>query len=273
MGVARASERRARTAAVFDRVSDVYDSVGVPWFTPIAERLVGELRPRQGERALDLGCGRGAALFALAEAVGPGGRATGIDLAAGMVEATRAEARARGLEQTDVALMDAAAPELPHGAYDVAAASFVIFFLPGPLAALRAWRELLVPGGRLGLSTFQDHASGWLDEVFQDFLPASPFRAASPFDTDEGVERLVRAAGYDAVRSTTFTLDVVFRDLAQWRAWSWSHGQRATWERIPERRHPEVLTAAARHLERFRSADGTYRIGQSIRLTLAERPS
>jgi ubiquinone/menaquinone biosynthesis C-methylase UbiE len=68
-----AAQRSARVAAVFDRVADTYDAVGIPWFTPIAERLVAELVPAPGERALDIGTGRGAALWALAEAVGATG--------------------------------------------------------------------------------------------------------------------------------------------------------------------------------------------------------
>ncbi|RKT17038.1 ubiquinone/menaquinone biosynthesis C-methylase UbiE [Streptomyces sp. 1114.5] len=266
------AQRSAQVAAVFDRVVEEYDNVGVPWFTPIAERLVRETGARPGERALDLGCGRGAALFALADAVGPQGRATGIDLSSGMVAATRQDAAARGLGNVDVAVMDAGAPELPTGGYDVAVASFVVFFLPAPGRALRAWRELLVPGGRLGLSTFSDHSSGWLDGVFRPFLPPRAFSAASPFDSDEGVERLVTSAGFTAARTTTFELDVLLRDLDHWQQWSRSHGQRATWDRIPVEQHDRVRAAAGEFLEPYRTADGHYRITQPIRLTLAERP-
>ncbi len=87
------AQRRQRVAAVFDRSADTYDSVGVPWFAPIAQRLVRELAPATGQRALDIGCGRGAALFALAAGVGPTGVVTGIDLAPAMIAATRATSK------------------------------------------------------------------------------------------------------------------------------------------------------------------------------------
>jgi len=266
------AQRRARVAAVFDRVARGYDQDGVPWFTPIARRLVDELAPMPGERALDLGCGRGAALFALAGRVGPTGRVTGIDLAPRMVAATGADVRSRRLAQVDLHVMDAAAPRLPESAYDLAVASFVLFFLPAPVAALRAWRRLLVPGGRLGVSTFAEHRAGWLDEVFRPYLAEPGFAAGSPFDTDGGVERLVTAAGFTEVRTTSFELDVRFAGLEQWQAWSRSHGQLAVWDLIPPGEVPAVRAAAAQRLAGFRAPDGSFCLTHRIRLTLARRP-
>src|SRR5215207_5386502 len=119
-------------AAVFDRASSTYDDVGVPWFQPIADVLVQELRPAPGERILDIGSGRGAATFPLAEATGPSGQVTAIDLAPGMVDALREDAEARGLTHVRVELMDAAAPDLLSSSFDVLASSLVLFFLPDP---------------------------------------------------------------------------------------------------------------------------------------------
>jgi ubiquinone/menaquinone biosynthesis C-methylase UbiE len=270
------AQRSARIAAVFDRVADTYDNIGVAWFTPIAQRLVRQAAAAPGERAVDFGCGRGAALFALAEAVGPAGSVTGIDLSPRMVAATRAGIQVRGLAHVDVRVMDASTPRLLPGGYDLAVASFVLFFLPAPVAALRAWRDLLVPGGRLAISSFAESGAGWLDDVFRPHLRPSVFGAgrgpASAFDTDAGVERLLTAAGYGAVRTTGFELDVVFTDAHQWQAWSYSHGQRAIWDRIPLADHDLVRAAAAERLDRSRGADGTIRLTQRIRFTLAERP-
>src|SRR5664279_55688 len=145
-GGSAAGGRTAGVAAVFDAVADVYDQVGVAWFTPIAEALVAAVEPRPGERALDIGCGRGAATRALAEAVGPTGAVTAFDVSPRMVGALRADLALIGLDAVEVAVMDAAAPQLPARSFDVAVASLVVFFLPDPTAALKAWRDLLVPG-------------------------------------------------------------------------------------------------------------------------------
>ena len=81
----------ARVAAVFDRVADTYESVGVPWFAPIAQGLVDLVAPRPAETAVDVGCGRGAVLFPLARAVGSAGRVVGVDLSPRMIELTGQE--------------------------------------------------------------------------------------------------------------------------------------------------------------------------------------
>ncbi|MGX6600856.1 class I SAM-dependent methyltransferase [Micromonosporaceae bacterium Da 78-11] len=272
MDIQEQAARSARVAAVFDRVADTYDNVGVPWFTPIAEELVRLAAPRPGERALDMGCGRGAASFPLADAVGPTGRVTGIDLAPKMIE----QAAARGLPNLDLQVMDASAPTLPPASFDLVVSSLVVFFLPDPLAGLTAWRHLLAPDGRLAISTFgrQDPVWAAVDATFRPFLPpqmldARTSGAAGPFSSDAGVEELVTAAGYCDVRTSGFDLEVVFADADAWYAFSHSHGQRAMWDAVGEAGHDTVRARAAELLEDARGDDGLIHLSQHVRYTLA----
>jgi ubiquinone/menaquinone biosynthesis C-methylase UbiE len=268
----------ARLAAVFDRASSTYDHVGVPWFTPIAEGLIGEINPRPGERGLDIGCGRGAALFPLAEAVGPAGSATGIDLAPGMVEAARVDAANHGLTNVELHVMDASSPQLPEASYDLAVSSCVIFFLPEPAEALRAWRRLLKPGGRLGISTFGRRDPRWerMDEVFHPYLPEGLRQARSgrggQFATDAGVAELIEKADFSGVRTVTRDVEVVFTSPEQWHEWSWSHGQRVYWELVPAAERDTVRATAFERVEEARGPDGRITLSQQVRYTLAERP-
>ncbi len=218
---------------VFNRVADTYDAVDVPWFTPIAEHLVALVAPAPGERALDLGTGRGAALWPLAQAVGPAGRVTGLDLAARMIEATRAETAARGLTMIDLRVADASDPDLPGAQFDGPVSSLVLFFLPDPPSALQSWFALLCPGGRLGVSTFGPRDPAWeqVDDVFTPFLPPHLLDARTrgsrgPFASDGGVEGLLASAGFTELRTTHLDQPVHFADVEQWRRWSSSHGQR-----------------------------------------------
>lgn len=273
------AKRTELIADLFDLVVDSYDNVGVSFFGPIAERLVGAVDPPPGARVLDIGCGRGAALFRLADAVGASGRVTGIDLSPRMVEATARDVRARGLSNVDVRVMNAMDPELPHGRFDAITASFMIFFLPDPATALTRWRSLLVPRGTVGVSTFGAWDPRWeqMDHLFAPYrdrhvFSVDPRDPEGPFGSDAGVERLMRTAGLVDARSSSFDLVLRFADLDQWYAWTRSHGQRMMWDSIPEADRDRVRDQVFERIDGWRDDSGLITSRHTIRLTLAQRP-
>ena len=261
---------------MFDRAADTYDNVGVEWFRPIAAGLIEELAPQPGERAVDIGCGRGAALRPLAEAVGPTGRALGIDLAPAMVARTAADLRQ--LTQVEVRVADARAPGLPPSSHDIVASSLVLFFLPDPGAALGEWAGLLVRGGRLGVATFGAQDERWqqVDAVFRPYLLPAMLDARTsgtrgPFASDAGVEELLRGAGLVDVRTASRTVGVTFRDVDQLEEFFWSHGQRAMWEAVPEAERPGVRRQIAEVVREFADDAGRFAFSQQVRYTLGHR--
>lgn len=269
----------ARIAALFDALSATYDAVGVDFFQPIADGLVGALGPRPGERWLDVGCGRGAVLLRAAAAVGPSGSVTGLDIAPAMVERARALAREAGLANVSLRVDDAQAPAAGGAPFDVVSSSLVLFFLPDPAAALAAWRPLLRLGGRLGVTTFGPVDPAWehVDAVLEPYLPPALRDARTsgkrgPFASDAAMEQLARDAGYAEVRTTVDAVPVRFRDAGQWYAFAWSTAQRAMWLAVPEAARPEVRAEAERRLEAARRPDGTFLFQQRVRHTLAVRP-
>lgn len=276
-------EQRQRVRALFDTVADSYDQVGVDFFGPIAQGLVDLLDPQPAERALDIGCGRGAALLPIARLVGPNGWALGGDLSPNMVSEARRLASAAGLDHVDVLELDAQAPELPDHLgtpdFDLVAASLVLFFLPDPLEALRRWLACLRPGGRLGISTFGAMDPAWarVEEVFRPYLPPEMLDARTsgqtgPFASDAGVEGLLADAGFVEVRTSHHPVAAHFTDAEQWYDFSMSVGQRAFWAAIPEDERPTVKTEAQRRLNESAAADGSLSFTQDVRYTLGLRP-
>ncbi len=260
-------------AAVFDRAADAYDNVGVDWFGPIAAGLVRELAVRPGERVLDVGCGRGAALLPLAEAAGPTGTVLGIDLSRRMVELT--EADTAHLAQVSVRVGDARDPGV--GGQDVVSACLVLFFLPEPGTVVQTWAGLLAPGGRLGVATFGPQDDNWrmIDSVFDPYLPTTLLDARTsgrrgPFASDEGVEALFSAAGLLEVRTVTASVVAEVRDVDQLVQFMWSHGQRAMWEAVPEKQHATVRAELAARVAAS-APDGPLRLTQQVRYTLGRR--
>ena len=266
-------------AGVFDRAADSYDAVSVPWFGPIAQVLVDALAVQPGERVVDVGCGRGAALFRLAEATGPAGRVLGLDLAPRMVELAAADARARGVDHVEVRVGDATDPRLPPAAFDVVCSSLVLFFLPDPGEALTTWTSALVPGGRLGVSTFGPQDTRWrdVDALFAPYVPQpvlstpAPGRR-NPFASDEGVEQLLREAGLAEVTTATTTVEATFSSPEQWVDFSWSTGQRAKWEAVPVEEHPALRRRVTAVLEQIAADRGGLAFSQEVRCTLGRRP-
>ncbi|MEU7060771.1 class I SAM-dependent methyltransferase [Streptomyces sp. NPDC046197] len=130
-------------AAVFDDEPDhgLRDpEVRAAW----AGRLRGWLPERAGD-VLDLGCGTGSLSLLAAE---QGHRVTGVDLSPPMLERARAKLAGR-----DAVFLvgDAAAPPVGEQRFDVVLVRHVLWALPDPGRALRHWRGLLRPAGRLVL--------------------------------------------------------------------------------------------------------------------------
>ncbi|UMO99309.1 class I SAM-dependent methyltransferase [Amycolatopsis sp. EV170708-02-1] len=267
---------RQAMARLFDRTAETYDALGVDFFGTFAGELLDRVALLPGERVLDVGCGRGAVLFPAAERVGAGGSVLGIDLSAEMVERTAKDVEARGVN-AEISLMDAQEPTLPDAAFDVVLASFVVFFLPDPVAGLRSWHRLLAPGGRLGVTTFGADDPRWaaVRALFTPFVPPElawtlAIRAGL-FATLEGFGQAVESAGFSGVTSVERVYPVKFADPGHWITWSWSHGQRMFWELIPENRLDAVRQAVLAELEPLREPDGSVVLAQTVRYTLAHR--
>ncbi|MFI1013471.1 class I SAM-dependent methyltransferase [Streptomyces sp. NPDC020965] len=134
---------------------------------------------------LDAGCGTGTLALLLAAA---GHRVSGVDLAPRMVAAARAKFAASGLVG-HFQVGDAAAPPVSERRFDVLLSRHLLWTLPDPEAALRAWVARLRPGGRLVL------VEGRWGEAGQDGAPYVAGAGALPWGGGVGAERLA-----DAVR-------------------------------------------------------------------------
>ncbi|UGT42904.1 class I SAM-dependent methyltransferase [Nocardia yamanashiensis] len=120
--------------------------------------LLDELRLRGDERAVDLGCGRGAVLIAAARRL-PRGRVDGVDLwrsidqSGNDITATTRNAVAEGVSDR-IQLHTADITRLPFsdGTFDLVLSSLAIHNIPTPdgrAAAVREAIRVLRPGGRL----------------------------------------------------------------------------------------------------------------------------
>ena len=130
---------------------DTVPSAATEAFTGVATPIFAtDLRP--GETVLDLGCGGGLDLILAARAVGPSGRAVGVDMAEAMVARAAANLRALGLEQAGAVVAFAEALPLASAAVDCVVANGILNLAADKAAVLAEVARVLRPGGRFILA-------------------------------------------------------------------------------------------------------------------------
>lgn len=112
--------------------------------------LLAALRIEPGQTVLDVGCGPGTDLAALADATGPDGRVYGVDQDPKMVET----ARVRLADRPNVEIRPADAHRLPFeaGSIDRARTDRVLMHVAEPGAVLGEFYRVLRPAGLLALA-------------------------------------------------------------------------------------------------------------------------
>ncbi|NOX34195.1 MAG: class I SAM-dependent methyltransferase [Deltaproteobacteria bacterium] len=105
--------------------------------------LSNALEQKQGLRVLDVGTGTGALALLLAEL---GHETVGIDLSKRMLKKAGEKAQSGNLF-VEFKVGDAEDPPFGHGSFDAIVSRHVLWTLPDPENAGKAWKDLLKPGG------------------------------------------------------------------------------------------------------------------------------
>lgn len=121
--------------------------LGLGCGTPVE---LAALRP--GETACDLGAGAGFDVLLAAKAVGPAGKAYGVDMVPAMLEKARAAAKAAGVHNAKYLLGEIEHLPLPDASVDVVISNCVINLSPDKRQVCAEAYRILRPGGRIAVS-------------------------------------------------------------------------------------------------------------------------
>ncbi|MBB3126307.1 SAM-dependent methyltransferase [Paenibacillus rhizosphaerae] len=117
---------------------------------------------KKGLSVMDVGCGTGAITRGIAEAVGPEGRAVGVDQNPHLIkQARQTYGKVPGLSFTegDIYSLEEALVDCP--AFDIVTCSRLMVWLPDPLTALKAMVKAVKPGGRIVIADYNHEKITW----------------------------------------------------------------------------------------------------------------
>jgi ubiquinone/menaquinone biosynthesis C-methylase UbiE len=183
-----------------------------PLRRPVLRAAIAALDLPQGSSGVDVGCGIGLQIPLLAEAVGPGGHVTGLDVKPEFLVFAERLAEEAGLSDR-VSFQEGDANNLPfeNDAFDwLWSASCAGYGAPEPLPLLEELARVVRPGGTVAILIYTSQA----------LLPGYPLLEArlnatkagiAPFRTDMRPEShwlralgWFRDAGFDAAEAQTF---------------------------------------------------------------------
>jgi len=237
-----------RDIEVFARTAARYGQVGPDLFGHFGSRIVEHLDLMRGCSLLDVACGTGAVLAAALHAIGPEGRAIGVDLTPAMV----AEA-GTNLTRPDVAVMDAHALGFADNTFDAVASNFALTYFTDTHKALAECRRVLRPHGRVGLVVHDgwwwhdDPRWAWHGRLLAD-LGNSHATTVRRFDDPNSVVGVLTQSGFADAAGTVEPFDLRWADASEWWDWCWSHGYRVVLEQFDAATLVEFRTACFSHL-------------------------
>jgi len=150
--ISRVTRSKREARASYDKMSRWYDVVAGHFESKHRDIGLAQMNIQEGEIILEIGCGTGRSLLALAQSVDGSGRVYGIDISEGMLDISRAKVRRARLSDRIILICGDAAdlPFRPHS-FDAILVIFTLelFDTPEIPIVLCQWRKALRDTGRI----------------------------------------------------------------------------------------------------------------------------
>ena len=198
-------------------------------FKPLEELLVAAVSEASARHVLDVGCGTGATTFAVAQALGPEGGCTGIDISEPMISAARVRT-ARDGQATSFICADAQTHGFAPASFDMIISRLGVMFFADPVQAFANLRRAARPGAALRFIAWRDMAENpfmtTAERAARPLLPNLPARrpgAAGQFAFADRhrIEAILAASGWEAVAMTPIDCACSFpaSELGRYVSW------------------------------------------------------
>jgi ubiquinone/menaquinone biosynthesis C-methylase UbiE len=177
----------------YDRVSRRYDSRWRFYVQESIRRTLAHVDVQAGQTLLDVGCGTGQLLTAVAE-TRPQVQLAGVDVSRGMLNVARRRVPSARLIQGRVEQLP-----VPGGSVDWLVTTSVFHYVQEPFAARREFRRVLRPGGTLVLT---DWSADYPTMRLQARWSKATDRSFRHVYTALELQAILVAAGFDVTVDT-----------------------------------------------------------------------
>jgi SAM-dependent methyltransferase len=198
----------------FDVAAGHYDRFMGRFSRPLAARFADLAGVRNGQRALDVGCGPGVLTAELVDRLGTDA-VCAVDPSAPFVAAARER-----LPGVDVRTATAEHLPFPGASFDLTLAQLVVHFMADPVAGLAEMGRVTRPGGTVAACVW-DHTTGggplstfW--QAARDLDPGVHDESGLAGSREGHLAELCAAAALTDVESTSATVTVPFATFDEW---------------------------------------------------------
>lgn len=244
-----------------------------------AERALDALVVVRGARVLDVACGTGIFARLASRVAGPAGRVVAIDTSAAALAVAERVDIAGTVQWT--AWSGGRLP-FDDASFDVVACQHAMSQVPDPGALVSEMRRVLVPGGRLGISTWgpieeNPAFAAELDAAVKAGLGDSgvvdALLQACSLHRVEVLLEMAAHAGLDDVSCRTVRVLASLPPVAEWvKLYPSLPPLSSAWHRFDQQARIQFLSRASELLRPFEH-DGVLRVQASSRLLVARTPT
>jgi ubiquinone/menaquinone biosynthesis C-methylase UbiE len=247
---------QARAAFTYNAAADFYDASPLGFWDYFGRRTIELASLPSGSRVLDVCCGAGASALPAAEAVGPTGHVTGVDLANQLLESARAKAIQWRLRNVEFEVGDMLSLRFPVASFDAIVCVFGIFFVPDmAMAASELWSRIR-PDGKLAVTTWGPNFCEPANDAFwcsiKNVRP-DLYKGFNPWDRindPAGLRKILNEAGIASPKIISENRLHPIKSAEDWWTIVLGSGYRGTIEQLtqPERENvKEANLAFIRH--------------------------
>lgn len=203
---------------LFDDGAEHFERFAPVLWNTMGNALVAAADLHVGHRVLDACCGSGSSTIPAAQEVGPDGQVDAVDLSGELI--ALAEAKAAALNLSTINFVNADASAWTSGEpYDAVLCGYGLFFLPDMATGAAHLASQLRSGGKLALSTWQEHAhepfASLLREACFEEQPQlretpvpKPTRQIAEISSAEKLHAFLTRVGFDSIEVHETPLEV-----------------------------------------------------------------